>query len=587
MIASMRDITAQVAVERAMRAQGERIGLLDEFARALASRLDLSSLLVHAVERVAELVPCRRCHIARYEPQTDTIHIEAVAMPGSRPPGQTVWPVGSSLPAAETLSGQAVLTRKPATVQDTEADPARWSLLLRDGIRSALAVPIVVDGSIWGTLAIGFDVAHGVPEGLISFVSTVASHVGVAAHNARLFTSLREANEQLQATQAQVIQQERLRALGQMASGIAHDFNNALAPIAGFSELLLTLPDGLVDQERLRHYLELMHTSAQDAANVVSRLREFYRSRDVADPLEAVDVSQLARQAVVLTQPRWKDQAQAQGSPIEVRLELAEVPTIGGNVAELREALTNLIFNAVDAMAGGGTLTVSTRQAHVTAEHGEQVVLSVADTGSGMSEDVRLRCLEPFFSTKGDRGTGLGLSMVHGIVHRHGGTLHIESAPGAGTTVELRLPAGMAETGAGAGRLDAAPAKASRRLRVLVADDDAPVRQVTVSFLEADGHEVIEAANGAEAAAMFAPEAYDLVVTDRAMPDTSGDRLAAQFKAQAPHLPIILLTGFGDLLLAEGAPPPGVDLVLSKPATLQELRAAVASLIPSEEGGGQ
>lgn len=232
-----------------------------------------------------------------------------------------------------------------------------------------------------------------------------------------------------------MVQQERLRALGEMASGIAHDFNNALAKIQGFSELLLAQPALMEDPSSAREYLELINTSSKDAAAVVRRLREFYRYRDAGEPFCPVDVTDLVAQVISLTQFRWRDQAMANGVSITIETDLQPVPLVAGHESDLREALTNLLFNAVDAMPRGGAITVSTRGRDGT------VSIDVRDTDTGMTEEVRRRCLEPFFTTKGEHGTGLGLAMVYGIIQRHGGSVALESAPGVGTQVMLSLPA--------------------------------------------------------------------------------------------------------------------------------------------------
>ena len=246
---------------------------------------------------------------------------------------------------------------------------------------------------------------------------------------------LEETLSELQSNQEQMVRQERLNALGTMASGIAHDFNNALGPILGYSDILLTYPETLDDKNQTSEYMRAINTSAKDAATVVDRLREFYRHREDTELLLPVDLNQVAREAISLSQPRWKGMAQAKGSNIVIRSELAsDLPLVEGNESNLRTVLTNLILNAVDAMPEGGTLTISTQQV------GEWVQVGVSDTGVGMTDQVRSRALEPFFTTKGDSGTGLGLAMVFGIVNRHGGEIDIESQVGKGSTFLVRLP---------------------------------------------------------------------------------------------------------------------------------------------------
>lgn len=417
------------------------------------------------------------------------------------------------------------------------------------------------------------------------------------AQNGRLEDQVRERTAQLELTltrlqeaQQGAIKHERLNALGTMAAGVAHDFNNALTLIHGYSELLL------VSAERVRpgeefpaperteaKYIRTIMLAARDAASVVSRLRAFYRPDDGGEVRVPVQLSHLIEQAISLTAPRWLDEARARGRNIEVCRDFGDLPPVEGDPAELREMLTNLIFNAVDAQPKGGTITL---RAGPTAG-GDAVLLEVADTGTGMSEEVRRRCLEPFFTTKGDAGTGLGLSAVYGIIQRHGGTIDIESAPGQGTRFKITFPvAGRApESGplpAATGPAEAvtagAGADATRTLRILVVDDQPVIRSLLQEHLERDGHQVITAGSGTEALEKFRANPCDLLLTDQAMPGMNGEALGAAVKEEAPGTLVILLTGFGDLL---GIPTPGgdVDLVLNKPVTLLELRRAIAGVL--------
>ncbi len=386
---------------------------------------------------------------------------------------------------------------------------------------------------------------------------------------------LRVRNEELQAAltdlkaaQQHVIQQERLRALGEMASGIAHDFNNALVPVLGFCELLLLSPRVLDDKVKAKRYLETIQTAAKDAASVVGRLREFYRPDKNDRDFAPVSLKRIAEQAVTLTRPRWKDQAQAAGATVQIVLELEPVPNVSGEESALREVLTNLIFNAVDAMPQGGTITLRTRCT------GDCAVLEVADTGSGMTEEVRKRCLDPFFSTKGERGTGLGLSMVFGIIQRHSGSLELRSQLGVGTTFIITLP--LQESSA-PGAVAQPAARAIPALRVLVVDDEAPIRDTLAAILTADGHDVSLANDGAAGLRQFSEGGFDLVLTDKAMPGMSGDQMATAIKRLSPKTPIVLLTGFG--LFHDKSEFPDVDVLASKPIRIPILRDAIASAL--------
>lgn len=376
---------------------------------------------------------------------------------------------------------------------------------------------------------------------------------------------LQNALAELRNAQQQVIRQERLSALGQMASGVAHDFNNALVPILGFSELLKLSPGALADRERAMSYIDMIHTAAGDAAKVVSRLRQFYRKQEEGDVFDSLDVRKLLLQVITLTRPKWKDQMQAAGITIQFVPELDEVPPVRGDESALREVFTNLIFNAVDAMPKGGIITVRTRL------DGNFAAVEIADSGTGMTEEVRKRCLEPFFTTKGERGTGLGLSMVFGIVQRHTGTVDIESAIGKGTTFILRLPLQrMAPPEAEAAACTSAPI---RSLAILAVDDEPEVREFVSTMLTEDGHRVVLAKDGLEGLQLFREGTFDLVLTDKAMPGMSGDQMAAAIKQLSPATPVILLTGFGHFL--DKADLPGIDILLSKPIGIGQLREAL------------
>jgi CheY-like chemotaxis protein len=307
-------------------------------------------------------------------------------------------------------------------------------------------------------------------------------------------------------------------------------------------------------------------SAAQDATHVVARLREFYRPADNNEIRVGVSLNDVVTQTVSLTSPKWSSQKMADGVQVRVVTDLEEeVSPVLASAAELREALTNLIFNAVDAMPAGGQITIGT---HAEAEH---VVLTVSDSGVGMTDEERERCLEPFFSTKGDRGTGLGLAVVYGIIHRHGGTIEIASEKFKGTTFSIRLPGTTADTAA-------APApvvEIDRSLRILVVDDQDIICELIAEYLQGDGHEAITTIGAVHALELFATQHFDLVITDQSMPEINGVQLACSVKSMSPETPVILLTGFGDEMQAAGVLPNGVDLVLGKPVSAADLRHAV------------
>lgn len=380
---------------------------------------------------------------------------------------------------------------------------------------------------------------------------------------------LQKALTELKATQEHVVRQERLRALGQMASGIAHDFNNSLAPILGYTELLQMSPAILADRAKAGSYLQIIHTAAKGAASVVSRLREFYRRQESGEALAPVNLEKLVAQSITLTQPKWKDQAQTNGAIIAIVSELNPGPPVSGDEPALRELLANLIFNSVDAMPSGGTITIRTRR---DSDFG---FLEVSDTGTGMTGEVRARCLDPFFSTKGERGSGLGLSMVFGIVERHGGRIEIGSELGKGSTFIVALPLHRAAPKAAA--VTDCDAALWKPLRILVVDDEPQVREMLSATLVTEGHQVELATDGVDGLRCFRDGRFDLVLTDKVMPSMSGDQMACAIQQMAPGTPIILLTGFGQFLSGEMLP--GINVVLNKPVGILALRKAFVTAL--------
>jgi signal transduction histidine kinase len=408
-----------------------------------------------------------------------------------------------------------------------------------------------------------------------NLIKTRLLQLALQNHNALLeqkvserTAELTDALSELKKTQNQIVQQERLRAFGEMAGGIVHDFNNSLMSIIGYSDLLLHDPKAFDDRETALDYLKTLNIAGRDAAQVIGRLRDFYRERETEDVFVSLDLNQLIKESVSLTQPKWKTQALETGRTIDVELDLEKLPHVSGNASELREATTNLIFNAVDAMPRGGTITLRSRR------DGNDVIFEIADTGAGMSEEIRNRCLEPFFSTKGEKGTGLGLSMVFGIIKRHNGTFEIQSVPDRGTTMQIRLPSETTASNCASeeiGTLD-------RSVRVLVVDDDAVPRDVVTRYLTSDGHKVTTASSGAEAMVRLMEEHFDLLLTDHAMAGMNGVQLASALRKMGGDQPVILMTASTD---ANFQPEKSADvsIVLRKPIPQKSLRQALYEVL--------
>jgi PAS domain S-box-containing protein len=574
-----RDTTERKASEARAQAQLARLSLLHQITRAVSGRQDLASIYQVVLLSLEEHLRFDFGCICDYEParqELTVIHVGA----GSQSTGlelalteQARIPIDAN-GLSRCVRGQLVY--EPDTRDVKMAFPQK---LAAAGLHSVVVAPLLVESKVFGVLVAARREAHSFSSGECEFLLQLSEHVALAAHQAELHASLQRAYDDLRQTQQAVMQQDRLRALGQMASGIAHDINNAISPMALSTELLLE--NGSELSPRTRKHLEMIQQATDDVAKTVARMREFYRQREPQLTLSPVYMNVLVQQVVDLTRARWSDMPQQQGVVIEMRTEFApNLQAIMGVESEIREALINLIFNAVDAMPNGGTLTLRTG----IEEHSQNscklhnLVVEVADSGVGMDDETRRRCLEPFYTTKGERGTGLGLAMVYGVVERHSGDLEIESAPGNGTTVRLSfaVPVGVADDLG----LSETQQPVPTRLRILVVDDDPLIIRALCETLESDGHEVITA-NGGQAgidafsAAQGRGKPFSIVITDLGMPRVDGRKVARFVKGSSGSTPVILLTGWGQRLMAEGDVPPEVDRVLSKPPKLRDLREAL------------
>jgi PAS domain S-box-containing protein len=403
--------------------------------------------------------------------------------------------------------------------------------LARDGSVRYAAVnsaPIIVDGQTTGVLGI----AHDITE---------------------------QKQERERAARA-----DKLRALGQLASGVAHDFNNSLAAILGRAQLILRR----VKDEELIRSLGIIVTAAEDAAATVRRIQTFAR-KSVDSELESLDIGSLLRDAIEITRTRWENEARAAGLNVDVTLNAEADLFVRGNASELREVFVNLIVNAVDAMPGGGKLTICSQL------KGGRVSLRFADTGTGMKEEVRERVFEPFYTTKGVLGTGLGLAVSYGIIERHKGSISVESKPGKGTTFYIDLP--LTESGESAAD-ESRPETQSSSLSVLVVDDEPFVRETLADMLVDLDHKVVTADCGRDALAKVCSDDFDLVFTDLAMPEMDGWETAREIHKHRPDLPIVLVTGYG----ATAQPPSGeLDLVaciISKPFDFDQVTGTIGKV---------
>ncbi len=564
------DITERRQAEQRQQAELESLSLLHQITRAIGERRDLRDIFHVVLRSLEERLPVDLgCVLLRAEDDRGL----RVARMGERSKALAQQLNLQEESFLETDANGLGRCMQGWMVYEPDVAAVQLPLmqrLARAGLHSLVAAPLLVESNVFGVL-IAARSTGGFSSGECDFLEQLSEHVALAAHQAQLYSDLQTTYEDLRKTQHVVLQQEQLRALGQMASGIAHDINNAISPIALYTDSLMERETQL--SEHGRSQLETIQRSIADVAATVARMREFYRAREPQLGLAPVQLNELVPQVVDLTRARWSTQPLAQGITIVQQTELQpDLPAIAGAANEIREALTNLVFNAVDAMPEGGTLTLRTSRA----DNG-RVQLEVCDTGVGMDEDSRRRCLEPFFTTKGERGTGLGLAMVYGMAQRHGAELDIDSEVGKGTCVRVIFPVAEAvQPGQ-----EPPPEFPPRGLRILVIDDDPVLLRSLCDILLQDGHVVVAATGGRQGidharAAVAAGQPFSAVITDLGMPHVDGRQVARELKELAPQMPVILLTGWGQRLKVEGDVPADVALVLSKPPKLRELRAALA-----------
>lgn len=407
-----------------------------------------------------------------------------------------------------------------------------------------------------------------------------------------VYQSLRQAQRSLgesetrRALELDLARAEKLKALGQLAAGVAHDVNNQLGAILSSAELLRdAVESGSGQRADVLDHLSHLERAAEDAAKIVRRVQLFARRADDGPTSRApVCVGDLLDDVVAFTRPRWRDEAQAAGRRITIRVRRDAAPMVVADPGELREALVNLVHNAIDAMPAGGVITLTATEEPVV-DGTREAVLAVRDAGVGMDEQTRAHLFEPFYTTKPvGQGTGMGLAMVHGIVERLHGSIDVQSAPGAGTTVAIRLPSAGSPADKAPAQRDERPRRISSR-RVLVVEDEDGLRRVVIRLLERDGHACVAVAS-AEAALELLDRgrgAFDVVLTDVGLPGASGWQLAQHVTARAPDARVIVATGWAAAISDDQLASAGLtrSQLVAKPYRAADLRRAIDRLFPS------
>jgi signal transduction histidine kinase/CheY-like chemotaxis protein len=545
------------------RAHELEVAALADATREFSATLRHDDIVAALVQAAVRLIPAR-WYLLTLDPKTREVQSALVADRNSilarstRDVEPALMRISDIVAASSTLLHVRTLDALPVD------NPARVHLE-RLNVKSAILVPVgplSVPRAILATFSCD-DTTQPFTERDVRLSQALADRGRIALENARLFEELTQAYRELRSTQEQLIRTEKLRALGEMAAGVAHDFNNLLAVILPRVQLL----QRHVDDPKLTQWLQVVEQAVQDGAQMVRQVRAFTRVQS-NEPMQAVDLNEVIRDTVEMTRPHWRDHPLGGHREIDVQMHLDEIPPVDGQPAELRVVLTNLILNAVDALGNGGILRIASGRA------GDGVEVSVTDTGRGMSEEVRRRIFEPFFSTKGSRGTGLGLAMVYGIVARHGGEITVDSTEGVGSTFTVRLPIGREGTGKSTQRVRTeAPA-----LRVLLIEDDLAVCEALADTLRLQHHDVVVAKDGAEGLTRLRSGSFDVVMTDLVMPGISGWEVARTIKARWPTVRVALVTATALDDSPEELRARGIDAVVVKPVGFEELETLIAGL---------
>jgi signal transduction histidine kinase/CheY-like chemotaxis protein len=553
-----------------------KMGTLNELVEMSTRIPNIEDLLASVLQSTMRAVHAKIGSIMLLDQQRKTLRIAASRGLPDEIHAQTEVRLG------EGVAGKVAELGEPVIVDDIEKD-ARFARVNdpKYATGSFICMPVRVGDRVIGVINLAKkEDASATPPAArpfsltdLHFLSALLTYIGYVVDHARLLQEARQSAGQLQnvvddlrATQAQLVRGETLSAIGKLASGMAHHLNNLFAIILGRLETLQTkVPD-----PEARRYLDIVKRAAQDGAEVVRRVQRFSRVQPVSRTMP-VDLNQLAQEVLDLTSPRWHDEALLRQIRIDTALDLGSTQPVAGELAPLREVLMNLVLNAIDAMPDGGRLGVKTWA------DAEGVHCDVSDSGAGMSDDVRQRALDPFFTTKGPKSTGLGLSVTYGIIQRHNGTLEIDSAPGRGTTVHITLPAARRVVGA-PGPSTPTPATPAQ-LRVLLVDDEPNVRSALADILGMSGHTAFQAAGGREALAWLeAGQPVDLVLTDLGMPGLTGADVARAIRSRWPHLRIGLMTGWDETEGLVGEANAVVDFVIAKPFKLSALLEAYAGI---------
>jgi signal transduction histidine kinase/CheY-like chemotaxis protein/HAMP domain-containing protein len=532
----------------------ERYRTLYDFSLNLGSILDFQDVLGVILDRICRFINAQAGFIVSVDPEGQTNIVARTSTLDEKVEELKERVMSASAFQATLKDGKTVIYPKGLSELDMYITGKK--------INSLIAVPLVCKSEVMGMLCIfNKEGEEDFTADDKAFLDGLASPLAMSLENARLYEELHRAFEEIKSTQDQLVASEKFKALGQMASGIAHDFNNVIMSILGNAQVLLLQ----IDEPGLRERLKAIEKGARAASDTIKRLQEFTRIRKDED-FVPININELIQDVVQLTRPNWKEKPLMEGINIDLETELGEIGPVMGNPSALKDVFTNLIFNAVDAMTTGGKITIR------TGIHNERVEICFADTGCGLSEEIREKIFDPFFTTKGKKGMGLGLSVSYGTITRHGGEIEVESEEGRGTEFILHFPIAKLK---GEAKADVSADFSMKQADILIVDDDEEVLTVLDKLLGSAGHRVVTATNGESGIELFQKGRFDLLMTDLGMPGMSGRVLTKKIKALRPDIPTIMITGWGAQFDTETLKDDGVDFLVTKPFDYEKIMRVI------------
>ncbi len=550
-----------------LKKRAEEMKALNEISSVSISTLDPKKLYKLLSEKIMKIFNVDTFYIAILNHEKNEI-----TFPFFLDRGKTIKLKPLKLEETKGLTGWIIKNRKPIIYLDFDREkdslPVKPIVIVKV-TQSYIGVPILIKGKVLGVISIQSYNKNAFTDWHFELLNTIANQVALALENARLFTDIKIALGKLKESQKKLIQTEKMRALGTASAGIAHQFNNILSAILARAQLL---SERTSDPE-IKKGLEIIEKASLGGADIVRRILGFSRVEEKGE-LEFVNLKQTIEEAIQLTEPRWKNEAEAKGKKIEIMKELEEDLIVKGNVSEFREVIVNLILNSIDALEKGGFIYIRFSSTH------NKVIIEIKDNGIGISPQDLERVFDPFFTTKGVSGTGLGLSFVYGVVRKYKGRITIKSELQKGTSITIYLPKAkkIVEEKEEWKRKEEKPS-----LKILVIEDEEHVRDLIEEILKINGHKVCLARSGYEGISKFEKDDFDLVMTDLGMPGLSGWEVAERIRKKNKNIKIGFITGWNIRGEVDKLRKLGINFVITKPFKVEDIVSVITKEIPKNE----